>query len=526
MKVLVSDKLSESGVQVLKAGGLEVDVKTKLSPSELSSVIKDYEGLIVRSATQVTKEMIEKADQLKVVGRAGSGLDNIDVSAATQRGIVVMNTPGGNTVTTAEHTMAMIFSVARSIPQAHASVKSGKWEKSKFMGIELYNKCLGIIGVGQIGSYVARLARGAQMRVIGYDPFLSPEGADRMGIKLASLDELFHQADIITIHTPLTPETRSLINADSINKMKDGVRIVNCARGGVIDEQDLFRSMTLGKVAGAAMDVFEKEPLDPESPLLTLHNFIGTPHIGAATTEAQERVATAIADQIVDYLKNGVVRGAVNIPSIPLEMLPKIQPLLDLAERLGSFLAQSFEGRLERLSIECRGEILESAVSFITIAAIKGLLGPILEEPVNFVNAAVKAKERGIEISETKNQESGEFTSLIVLRVSGGGREGTVSGTLYDRRDPRIVEIDALPLEVVPEGHMLLLKNDDKPGVIGGIGTLLGNNHINISRMQLGRNQPAQKAISVVSVDAPLSADLLAQIRKLEHILSAKQIKL
>jgi D-3-phosphoglycerate dehydrogenase len=525
-KVLVSDKLSDKGVGILRSGGLTVDVKTGLSPDALLAIVKEYDGIIVRSATRVTAKVIEAAERLKVIGRAGSGLDNVDLEAATKRGIVVMNTPGGNTVTTAEHTMAMIFSLVRSIPEASASTKGGKWEKSRFMGMELYNKTLGILGVGQIGSHVAKLAQGAQMQVIGYDPFLSPESARKIGVELVNLEELYRRSDIITIHSPLTPETRHLINADTIGKMKDGVRIVNCARGGIVNEQDLYKAMVSGKVAGAAMDVFEQEPVDPASPLLSLSQFIATPHIGAATTEAQEQVATAIADQIVDYLVRGVIRGAVNIPSVPMELLPIIQPYLSLAERLGRFLAQSYEGRMERMTVEYRGEATTLSTSFITLAAIKGLLTPILEEPVNFVNAPLIAKERGIEVREIKSPEAGEFTSLVVLKVQGGSRESTVAGSLYNRKDPRIVEIDGLSLEVVPEGYMLLLVNDDKPGVIGNIGSLLGENRINISRMQLGRERPGGKAISVVGIDAAVSDALLNKLRKLPHILSAKQIRL
>ncbi len=526
MKVLVSDKLSEKGVEILRAGGLAVDVKTQLNPGALLTAIKGYDGLIVRSATQVTSKVIEAAERLKVIGRAGSGLDNIDLASATKRGIVVMNTPGGNTVTTAEHTMALIFSLVRAIPEAAASTKSGKWEKNRFMGIELYHKTLGIIGAGQIGSYVAKLAQGAQMQVIAYDPYLSPESARKMGVEPVTLDELYQQADIITIHAPLTPETRSLIHADSISKMKDGVRIINCARGGIVNEQDLYKALVSGKVAGAAMDVFEQEPVDPSNPLLTLGHFIATPHIGAATTEAQEQVATAIADQMVDYLVRGVVRGAVNIPSVPVELLPTIQPYLLLAEKLGSFLAQSYEGGMERLTLEYRGEVAGLATPSITIAAIKGLLTPILEEPVNFVNAPLIAKERGIEIREIKSQEAGEFTSLLSLKVQGGTKEGAVAGMLYNRKDPRIIEIDGLSLEVVPEGYMLLLVNDDKPGVIGNIGSFLGENRINISRMQLGRERPGGKAISVVGIDSAVSSSLLTKLKKLPHILSAKQIRL
>ncbi|MBI3995724.1 MAG: phosphoglycerate dehydrogenase [Nitrospirae bacterium] len=526
MKVLVSDALSEKGVEIMRKTGLDVDVKTKLSPDELLKVIGEYDGLVVRSATKVTEKVIEAAHRLKVIGRAGSGLDNVDLSAATKRGIVVMNTPGGNTVTTAEHTMSLIFSLVRMVPQATASIKAGKWEKNKFMGMELYNKTLGIVGIGQIGSYVTKLAQGAQMQVIAYDPYLSEENAKKMGVELVELDELYRRADIISVHVPMTSETKSLINAESIRKMKDGVRIVNCARGGIVNEKDLFDALVKGKVAGAAMDVFEQEPVDPKNPLLTLDTVICTPHIGAATNEAQENVALAIAEQIADYLIRGVVRGAVNIPSVPAELLPKIQPYLALAEKLGAFLSQSHEGGVEQLTIEYRGEAAGLTTAPVTVAAIKGLLTPVLEEPVNYVNAPIVAKERGIEIKEIKSAEAGEFTSLVVLKVKARAGKASVSGTLYNRKDARIVEIDGLSLEVAPEGHMLMMINDDKPGVIGNIGRLLGDNRINISRMQLGREHAGGKAISVVGIDAPVPPELLGKLKKLPHVLSAKLIKL
>lgn len=526
MKVLVSDSLSEKGIEILKKSGLHVDVKTQLSPDELLKTIPDYDGLVVRSATKVTEKVIKTAKRLKVIGRAGSGLDNVDLAAANRRGIVVMNTPGGNTVTTAEHTMSLIFSLARMVPQATASVKSGKWEKSKFMGMELYNKTLGIIGIGQIGSYVARLAQGAQMQVIAYDPYLSEENARKMGIELVALDDLYGRSDIISVHVPLTQETRSLINAKAISKMKEGIRIVNCARGGIVNEKDLHEALTKGKVAGAAMDVFENEPIDPNNPLLSLNNFICTPHIGAATNEAQENVALAIAEQMGDYLIRGVVRGAVNIPSVPVDLLPKIQPYLLLAEKLGAFLSQSYEGRLEELTIEYRGEVSGLTSAPITVAALKGLLEPILEERVNYVNAPIVAKDRGIGIKEIKNAEAGEFTTLVVLKVKAGRKKAVVAGTLYNKKDPRIVEIDGMPMEVVPEGYMLLMVNEDKAGVIGNIGKLLGDNQINISRMQLGRETVGGKAISVVGIDTAVNPELLGKLRRLPHVLSAKLIKL
>ena len=526
MKVLVSDALSEKGVEIMRKMGLDVDVKTQLSPDELLKVIPDYDGLVVRSATKVTEKVIEAATRLKVIGRAGSGLDNVHLSAATKRGIVVMNTPGGNTVTTAEHTLALIFSLVRMVPQATASIKAGKWEKNKFMGMELYNKTLGIIGIGQIGSYVTKLAQGAQMQVIAYDPYLSEENAQKMGVEPVALNELYRRSDIISVHVPLTPETKSLINAEAIGKMKDGVRIINSARGGIVNEKDLYDALVKGKVAGAAMDVFEQEPVDPKNPLLTLDTVICTPHIGAATNEAQENVALAIAEQIADYLIRGVVRGAVNIPSVPADLLPKIQPYLALAEKLGAFLSQSHEGGLEQLTIEYRGEVAALMTAPVTVAAIKGLLTPILEEPVNYVNAPIVAKERGIEIKEIKSAESGEFTSLVILKVKARASKASVAGTLYNRKDARIVEIDGLSMEVVPEGPMLLMINDDKPGVIGNIGRLLGDNQVNISRMQLGREHTGGKAISVVGIDSPVTPELLGKLKKLPHVLSAKLIKL
>lgn len=526
MKVLVSDKLSDKGIEILRSAGLTVDVKTKLSKEELLKEIADYNGLVIRSATKVTAEVISAAKNLKVIGRAGSGLDNVDLQAATKRGIVVMNTPGGNTVTTAEHAIALILSLARQIPQATASTKAGKWEKNKYMGVELYNKTLGIIGMGQIGSYVARLARGLMMNLIAFDPYLSQENAKNMGMELVDLRELYKRADIITIHTPLTNETRHLINRSTINEMKDGVMIINCARGGIINEDDLYEALKSGKVAGAALDVFEKEPVDPANPLLTLGNFICTPHLGASTTEAQENVALAVAEQVADYLINGVIRHAVNIPSVPAEMLPKIQPYLTLAEKLGSFQSQIYKGGLEKVTIEYKGEISALSTAPITIALLKGLLSPILEETVNYVNAPIIAKERGIEVEGVTSSDAGNFSNQISLKVKAGGSSGHVAGAVYSNKDARITEINGFSVEVIPEGYMLILSNNDKPGVIGSIGTLLGNNNINIARMQFGREMPGGKAISVIGIDSPVSSELLNRIRRLPNVLSAEQIRL
>ncbi len=484
MKILVSDSLSKQGIEVLEKAGFTVVVKTKLSKDELLKEINDCDGLIVRSATKVTADVIDAAGHLKVIGRAGSGLDNVDTQAATRRGIVVMNTPGGNTVTTAEHTMAMIFAMTRRIPQATASMKAGKWEKERFMGVELYNKILGIIGVGQIGGYLTKLAQGIGMNVIAYDPYLAEERARHMGVEMVDLDELFRRSDIISVHTPLTPETKSLIDAGAIAKMKPGVMIVNCARGGIVNEADLCEALKAKKVAAAAFDVFDQEPVKPDHPLLTLDNFICTPHIGASTTEAQENVAIGIAEQIVDYFTKGIARGAVNVPSVPPELLPQLQPYLALAEKIGLMQAQLYEGGLERVTVEYNGEVSSLTVAPLTIAVLKGLLTPILENAVNFVNAPVVAKERGIEVKEVRSGDAGDFTSVIRVRVETGRRAHHVAGTLHNRKEPRIVEIDTFQVEVVPEGHLLLILNVDRPGVIGEVGKVLGDHDINIARMQ------------------------------------------
>lgn len=526
MKVLVSDKLSEKGIEILKASGMEVLVKTGMPPEELVREIEDCDGLIIRSGTKVTEKIIHAAKRLKVVGRAGSGLDNVDLPTATKKGIVVMNTPGGNNVTTAEHTITLLLAMARRVPQATASIRSGKWEKNKFSGIELYNKTIGVIGIGQIGSYVAKLAQGLMMRVIGYDPFLSQENAKNLGIELVSLEEIYRRSDIITLHVPMTKDTKYLICAETFAQMKDGVRIINCARGGIVHEKDLYEALVSKKVAAAALDVFEKEPIDPQNPLLTLDNVIFTPHIGASTTEAQENVALAVAEQVVDYLVKGIIRNAVNIPSVSSDLLPILQPFLNLSEKLGSFLAQILEGGLESVTLEYKGEVGNLSLAPMTVAVLKGLLNPILEEPVNEVNAPIIAKERGIEVKEVKSTDSGNFSSLVVITIRSGGRSTSVAGTLYKKKEPRIVSINGFSLEVIPEGYMLMLTNDDKPGVIGRIGTLLGDNQVNVASMQLGRECPGGKAISMVGIDSLPSEALLESIKKLPHIISVTSIKL
>lgn len=525
MKVLVSDALSPEGIEILKKAGLEVDVRTGMSPDELKSCIGDYEGIVIRSATKMTAEVIEAASNLKVIGRAGSGLDNVDIPAASKKGVVVMNTPGGNTITTAEHAISMMLALARQIPQATASIKAGRWEKKKFIGVEMFNKTLGIIGIGNIGSQVAKKAHGLEMNVIAFDPFLKEEKAKEIGVEKVTLEELFKRSDFITIHTPVTPETKYLINKETIGVMKDGVRIVNCARGGIINEQDLYDAARSGKVAGAALDVFEKEP-PGDLPLLKLDQIICTPHLGASTTEAQLNVAIKVAEQIADYLVGGTIRNAVNFPSIPADRLAKLQPYITLAEKMGGFAAQIYEGSISEITLEFRGDAADINTEPVTIGAIKGILNPILEESVNFVNAPVIAKERGIEIKETRSEDSGDYHNLIVMKIIANGNELTISGTLFSKEDPRIIGIDRFPVEIIPEGIMLYIQNNDKPGVIGNIGTILGENNINIARMHFGRETKGGKALSVVNVDAEVSEDLLKKIKGMPNIIFVKPIRL
>ncbi len=527
MKVLVSDKLSPKGVEIFKkAKGIEVEVKTKLPPEELKAIIGEYDGLVIRSATKVKPEIIEAADKLKVIGRAGSGLDNVDLPAASKKGIVVMNTPGGNTITTAEHAISMMLALSRKIPQATASMKSKKWEKSKFMGSEIYNKTLGIMGIGSIGSVVADRARGLKMNVLAHDPFLSPERAEKLGVELVNLDDLLKRSDYITIHVPKSKETINLVNKELFSKMKDGVFLINCARGGIVNEKDLCDAINGGKVAGAALDVFEKEPPDSDNPLLDLDEVICTPHLGASTEEAQEKVAVAIAEQMVDYLLNGTIMNAVNVPSVDSEILATIRPYLELAERLGSFQGQVVSGGLEQVSIEYSGEVAALAIAPITVSLLKGLLYSILKEDVNYVNAPVIAKDRGIKVIESTTNESEDFTSLITLKVKTSKEERLVAGTIFGKSDPWIVQVDQFRIEAVPDKYMFLFHTHDRPGVIGNIGTSLAKHSINISRMQFGREKVEGKSLLLLSTDGSVSSEITEQLRGLPHVISLDSIEI
>lgn len=526
IKVLVCDPLSQKGLAILeKANNIKYDIKMGLSPEELKAIIGEYDALIIRSETKLKKDIIEKADRLKLIGRAGIGLDNVDLESATKKGIIVMNTPQENAIAAAEHTIAMMMAISRKIPQANASLKAGKWEKRKFMGVELYKKTLGIIGVGVIGTIVADRARGLKMKVIGYDPYLSRDIAEKKGVELVSFDELLKTSDFITIHTPLTEETRNLIGKSAFEKMKDGVIIINCARGGIINEKDLYDAIKRGKVAGAALDVFEKEPATG-NPLLELDDVIGTPHLGAATEEAQENVAIAIAQQIVDYFNKGEARNAVNMPVVSPEILPLIRPYLRLAEKLGSFLAQISNYAIEEVLIEYHGEVVEYGTKPLTISVLKGLLTPFVGETVNFVNAPVMAKERGIRVVESIREQAEDFTSLIALTVKSKMEENYIAGTLFGKKELRIVKLNDFFIEAIPEGYILLVNNYDRPGVIGNIGTTLGSRNINIATMQFGRDRMGGRAISLLHLDSPLPPGMLGEILRLPNIISVRQIQL
>lgn len=527
IKVLIADQLSQDGIDLLKAEpGLSVDIKTGLSPKELAEIVGPYEGLVVRSATKVTAEVIAKADKLKVIGRAGVGLDNVDADAATKRGIIVMNVPAGNTISTAEHTVTMLLAMARRVPQAYSSLRSGLWERSKFVGTELFGKTLGIVGLGKIGTEVAKRAQSFGMTVIGYDPFLSPERAQALDIQLADLKTLYASSDFITVHVPLTAETKGMIGAKEMAAMKKGVRLINCARGGIIDEQALADAVKAGQVAGAALDVFVEEPPKKDHPLLGLEQVVAVPHLGASTAEAQLNVAIDVAKQVADALLGRGIRNAVNMPSVDAKTFQILQPYVRLAERLSSLAVQLFGGQVSEVRVTYVGEVTQYDTSAVTLAVLKGILEPVVGEGVNYVNASGIAAERGVKVIESKASRMDEFANLMVIEVRSDGKTLTLQGTLSARREPRIVKIDRDFVEATAEGNMLVLRNADKPGLIGQLGTLLGENKVNIAGMSNGRDEPGGTAITVLNIDNDISPQLLEQVKKLKHVLDAKFIKL
>jgi D-3-phosphoglycerate dehydrogenase len=521
-KVLIADELSAHAVAIFRQRGVEVDVRTGLKAPDLKAAIADYDGLAVRSATKVTAEILAAASRLKVVGRAGIGVDNIDLPAATQRGVVVMNTPHGNSITTAEHAIAMMFALARQIPAADKSTQAGKWEKARFMGVELTGKTLGIVGCGNIGSIVAERAHGLKMRVIAFDPYLSDERARDLNVQKVALDELLARADIITLHTPLTDSTRNLIDAKAIAKTKKGVRIINCARGGLVVEADLKAAIESGHVAGAALDVFLKEPAR-QNPLFGMEQVITTPHLGAATSEAQENVAVQIAEQMADFLLTGAVSNALNMPSVTAEEAPKLRPYMKLAQQLGSFAGQLTHSGLKEVTIEYEGHVAELNTRPLTASALAALLAPVLDS-VNMVNAPVLARERNIEVTEIKHDRPGDYQSMMRLAVTTDRRTRDVCGTLFGGDKPRIVEIKGIRIEAELGRHMLYTTNEDKPGFIGRLGTLLGEAGVNIATFHLGRSAPGADAIALIEVDQAVPDALLAKVRRIPGVVQAEAL--
>jgi D-3-phosphoglycerate dehydrogenase len=525
LKVLISDALSDAAVQIFKDHGIDVDFQPKLGADKdkLAEAVADFDGLAIRSATKVTPKILEKAKKLKVIGRAGIGVDNVDIPAATAKGVIVMNTPFGNSITTAEHAITLMLALARQIPQADASTQAGKWEKNRFMGVEITSKTLGIIGCGNIGSIVADRAHGLRMKVIAYDPFLSPERAMDLGVEKVELDELFRRADFITLHTPLTDKTKNIIDAKALAASKKGVRIINCARGGLVDEAALRAALDSGHVAGAAFDVFTEEPAK-QNPLFGHPNVVCTPHLGAATTEAQENVALQVAEQMSDYLLNGAISNAINFPSITAEEAPKLKPFVALAERLGSFAGQLTESGISKVQITYEGAVAQMNSKALTSAALSGLLRPMLGE-VNVVSAPVIARERGMVIEETTREAAGDYESLITVTVTTERQSRHISGTVFADGRPRIVNIKGIRMDAEFGPSMIYITNLDKPGFIGKFSSTLGDAGINIATFHVGREAPGGNAIALIEVDGELPPDVLAKVRALPQVQQVKPLK-
>lgn len=526
LKVLVADPISDEGVAVLEEGAVTVDVRTDLSEEALTQIIGQYDGLIVRSATRVTRAVIEAGTRLRVVGRAGVGVDNIDVDAATRRGILVINAPEGNTLSTAEHTIAMMMALARWIPLAHvAVVRDHQWQRQRYTGMQIHGKTLGVIGLGRVGSQVARKAQALGMDVVAFDPFISRERAKDLGVVLADVDDVCRAADVLTVHTPLTPATTGLIGREQFALMKDGVRIVNVARGGVIDEDGLYEALQSGKVGGAALDVFSTEP-PWDSRLLESDKVIVTPHLGALTVESQINVAVDVARDVLRALQGEPVGQAVNIPVLSAEELERMGPYIDLAERLGRIYTELFGGGHGRIEVSYSGAVAEVDSAPLTRAVLKGMLNPILQASVNYVNASVVARERGIQVVDTRGGEEGEFQSLITVRgEAADGGERTVAGTLSGNAQPTLVSIDGYRVNVDTPGHLFIARNVDRPGMIGKVGTLMGESGINIAFMQVGRKAVGSVAVMVLGVDDPISDPVMERLAKVEDLWDTRQVK-
>ncbi|CUS79337.1 D-3-phosphoglycerate dehydrogenase [Candidatus Kryptobacter tengchongensis] len=527
MKILITDPIEESCVNILKSEGFTVDLKPGITKDEIKRIINDYVALIVRSGTRVTADIINEAKNLKIIGRAGAGVDNIDVDAATRRGIIVMNTPGGNTISTAEHTMSLILALARNIPQACEDLKSGNWNRKKFIGVELYGKTIGIIGLGRIGREVAIRCKAFGMNVIGYDPVVSSEVARKFGVELvAELDEIYRRSDFITVHVPLNEETRGMIGKNELLKCKRGVRIINCARGGIIDEMALLEAIESGHVAGAALDVFSEEPPPKDHPLIKHPKVIVTPHLGAATEEAQEKVAVQIAQQIVDALKERAIVGAVNAEILQLAMNEVIKPYLLLAEKIGLFQAQILKGKVKSVTGIFVGEMLKNSSQILISAFLKGMLNYLMSEPVNYINAPVIAREIGLSVSEKVSDDSGNYTHLLRFEVKTDKETKTVSGTVFGNNDIRIVGVDEFHFEFKPEGILIVYSNIDKPGMLASVSSILARSEINIAGLSLGRYGVGQKALTVMSVDNEIPQNVLREISSIDGIFDVKIVKL
>ncbi|HAC65040.1 MAG TPA: phosphoglycerate dehydrogenase [Cyanothece sp. UBA12306] len=523
-KVLVSDTIDQAGIEILSQVA-QVDIKTGLPAEELVKIIPEYDALMLRSGTRVTQEIIEAGTQLKIIGRAGVGVDNIDVKAATRQGIVVVNSPEGNTIAAAEHALAMMLSLSRHVPEANQSVKANKWERKRFMGAEVYKKTLGVVGLGKIGSHVANVGKAMGMKLLAFDPFISKERADQLGCTLVDLDLLFSESDYITLHVPKTKETAHLINTEALAKMKPTTRIINCARGGIIDEEALAEAIASGTIAGAALDVFEEEPLG-ESKLRDFDNVILTPHLGASTAEAQVNVAVDVAEQIRDVLLGLPARSAVNIPGLTPDVMEKLRPYLQLAETLGNLVGQLAGGRIQQLTVKLQGELATNRSQPLVIASIKGLLSQALRERVNYVNAEIEAQERGIRVIETRDASQRDYSGSIYLAAQGSMGEHSVTGVLLGDGEIRITDVDGFPINVPPSNYMLFTVHRDMPGIIGKIGSLLGSFNVNIASMQVGRKIVRGDAVMAVSLDDPLPEGLISEITKVDGIRDAYTVKL
>lgn len=526
-RVLISDKISEDGVAVFEKAGIPADHLPEITQDEIKERIHNYTGWVIRSRSRATADIIERATNLRVIGRAGVGVDNVDTAAATRKGIIVMNTPGGNTTSTAEHTISMMLALARKIPQAHASMRGGQWDKKSFMGVEILGKTLGILGLGRIGQEVVKRMKSFGMHILGYDPFLSVERMQQLGVEACSVDDICKRADFITVHTPLSPETKDLIGGERFAMMKKTARIVNCARGGIINEEALLKALQSGQIAGAALDVFVNEPTPAEDAFRKLENCIVTPHIAASTVEAQENVAIQVAEQIAEVLKGGAVRNALNVPAVDPEILPIIGPYMELAEKLGCFISQYRRGRAVKLSVRFSGTILDHPLAPITTSAVQGFVKMTSEQPVNFVNAHQILRDRGVELLETKHSETFQYTNLITVQCEQeDGSVNRISGTLFTNTMPRIVILNDKHFTAVPEGNIVVIENDDVPGIIGAVGTVFGKNSVNIGQLTWGRRAADNTAMTLINIDTAVTEDLLSQLRNVPHVKSVDLIKL